>query len=69
VADTRTTPRTDRLSLLVGVVALIGAGLTLLDAAGAVQVDEVVTVTSLWIGLAVVGLVRSAVRLQQRLRS
>jgi hypothetical protein len=59
----------DKPAMLMGVVALICSGLYFLNLAGAVEVDEVVTVVSLWVGLALVGLVRSGLRLQHRLSS
>ena len=60
--------RFDALSLLTGVVALIGAALYALDSMAEANVDELVVVASLWIGLAAVGLVRSAIGLIKRLR-
>lgn len=60
--------RVDRLSLLVGVLAVVGAVLVLLDRAGWVRVDELVVLASFWIALGGAGLVRSALRLRQRLR-
>ncbi len=56
--------KVDRFSLLVGVTALVGAALVLLDRSGRVQVDEVVVLASFWIALGVVGLVRSVLRLR-----
>jgi hypothetical protein len=58
----------DKPAMLMGVVALIASGLYFLDLAGAVHVDELVTVVSLWVGLALVGLYRSGLRLRERLR-
>ncbi|MFN2536610.1 MAG: hypothetical protein ABR549_00480 [Mycobacteriales bacterium] len=57
----------DKPAMLMGVVALIASGLYFLDLAGGVEVDELVTLVSLWVGLALVGLVRSVLRLRQRL--
>lgn len=57
----------DRPAMFMGVVALIASGLYFLDLAGAVEVDELVVVVSLWIGLAAVALVRSGLKLQHRL--
>ena len=57
----------DKPAMIAGVLALTGSGLFFLDRSGAVDVDEVVAVVSLWVGLALVGLVRSGLRLQQRL--
>ena len=59
----------DKLSMTTGVLALTGSGLYFLDHSGAAQIDEVVAVGSLWVGLALVALVRSGVKLRQRLRS
>lgn len=53
----------DLPSLVTGLLALIGSGLYLVDAAGAVEVDEVVALAALLIALGVVGGVRSAVSL------
>jgi hypothetical protein len=57
----------DKPAMIAGVLALIGSGLFFLDRAGAVEVDEVVAVVSLWVGLALVGLVRSGLKLRERL--
>ena len=59
----------DRPAMFMGVVALIASGLYFLDLAGAVDVDELVIAVSLWIGVAAVALVRSGIKLQQRLSS
>jgi hypothetical protein len=61
-------PRFDKLSMLVGVVALISSGLFFLNRSDAVHVDEVVAIASIWVGLAAVGLVRAALRLRTRMR-
>ena len=66
--DQPAAPRFDKLSMLVGVVALISCGLFFLDRSGAVQVDEVVTIASIWVGLAAVALVGAALRLRTRMR-
>lgn len=60
--------RFDLLSFLVGVSALIGAGLALLAHSGAVEVDEVVVAAALLVGLGATGLVRSALRLRAQAR-
>lgn len=60
--------RFDYLSFLVGLAAVLGAGLYLLDDSGAVQVDELVAVATLWIALGTVGLVRTAQRFVSRRR-
>ena len=57
----------DRPALVMGVIALVAAGLYFADLSGAVQVDEVVAGVTLWVALAVALLVRSVVRLRQRL--
>jgi hypothetical protein len=57
----------DRSALVMGVLALVAAGLYFVDLSGAAQVDEVVAGVTLWVVLAAVLLVRSAVRLRQRL--
>jgi hypothetical protein len=57
----------DRPALVMGVLALVAAGLYFVDLSGAAQVDEVVAGVTLWVALAAVLLVRSAVRLRQRL--
>lgn len=57
----------DKLSMSTGVLALIGSGLFFLDHYGSVDVDEVVALASLWVGMALVALVRSGVKLQKRL--
>lgn len=57
----------DKPAMLMGVVALICSGLYFLDLSGAIDVDEVVLLVSIWVGLALVGLVRSGLRLQHRL--
>jgi hypothetical protein len=57
----------DKLSMTTGVLALTGTGLFFLDHSGAVQVDEVVALASLWVGMALVALARSAVKLQQKI--
>jgi hypothetical protein len=67
-SDQPVVPRFDKLSMLVGVVALISSGLFFLDRSGAVQVDEVITVASIWVGLAVVWLGRAALRLRAWMR-
>lgn len=53
----------DRTSLAVGLVALTGAGLSLLDDSGVVAVDEAVAAASLLIAAGVAGLTRSVHRL------
>jgi uncharacterized membrane protein len=58
----------DTLSLLAGVTAVVAAGLTLLSQAGAADIDEAVAVASIWIALALVGVLRAGVRLTRRLR-
>jgi hypothetical protein len=55
--------RFDTLSFVAGILALIGAGLFLLDDSGALRVDEAVTVAALLLALGAVGLVRSVGRL------
>ena len=55
-------------SLAMGVLALVLSGLYFLDLSGAVAVDGTVTVVAVWVGLAGVGLVRSALRLRQHQR-
>ncbi|MCU1601915.1 MAG: hypothetical protein JWO22_2624 [Frankiales bacterium] len=57
----------DRPALVMGVVALVASGLYFADLSGTVEVDEVVAAVTLWVALAGVLLVRSAVRLRQRL--
>lgn len=57
----------DRPALVMGVIALVASGLYFVDLSGAADVDEVVAVVTLWVAIAVVLLVRSAVRLRQRL--
>ena len=54
-------------ALVMGVVALLLSGLYFLDLAGTVAVSGTVTLVTVWIGLAGVMLLRSAVRLRQRL--
>jgi len=56
----------DKPAMLMGVVALIASGLYFLDLSGTVQVDEVVTAVSLWVGLGLVMVVRSGLRLRER---
>jgi len=57
----------DKPAMLMGVVALVASGLYFLDLSGAVEVDEVTTAVSLWVGLALVMVVRSGLRLRERL--
>lgn len=57
----------DKPAMLMGVVALVVSALYFLDLSGVVQVDEVVTVVTLWIALAAVGLLRAGLRLRERL--
>ena len=57
----------DKPAMLMGVVAVISSTLYFLDLAGAVEVDELVTAVSLWVGLGLVLLVRSGLRLRDRL--
>ena len=59
--------RHDRAALLVGVVALVVSGLYFLDLAGAVEVDEVVAAVTLWVALSLVWVVRTGLRLRERL--
>jgi hypothetical protein len=56
----------DKPAMLMGVVALIASGLYFLDLSGAVEVDEVIVAVSLWVGLGLVMVVRSLLRLQHR---
>jgi multidrug transporter EmrE-like cation transporter len=56
----------DKPAMLMGVVALIASGLYFLDLSGAVEVDEVVTAVSLWVGLGLVMVVRTGLRLRER---
>ena len=57
----------DKPAMLMGVVALVASALYFLDLGDVVQVDEVVALVTLWIALAVVGLLRAALRLKERL--
>ena len=54
----------DTFSFVVGLLALIGAGLALLDRAGEVQVDGGVTAAAFLLTLGVAGLVKAAMRLR-----
>ena len=54
----------DGFSFVVGLLAMIGAGLVLLDRAGDVQVDGGVTAASFLLAIGVAGLVKAAVRLR-----
>ena len=56
--------RVDTLSLVVGLLALVGAGLVLLDRTGAVKVDAAVSGASLLVAVAVAALLRSMLSLQ-----
>lgn len=56
----------DRTSLATGLLALTGAGLYLLDATAAVEVDEAVTGASLLVALGLAGLIRSVQKLLSR---
>ena len=57
----------DKPAMVVGVVALVASVLYFLDLAEVVQVDEVVAGVTLWVALAVVGLLRAGLRLRERL--
>jgi hypothetical protein len=57
----------DKPAMLMGVVAMIASGLYFLDLTGAVEVDELITAVSLWVGLGLVLLVRSGLRLKEHL--
>lgn len=54
----------DSFSFVVGLLALLGAGLALLDRADEVQVDGGVTAAALLLTLGVAGLVKAALRLR-----
>jgi hypothetical protein len=54
----------DAFSFVVGLLALSGAGLALLDRAGEVQVDGGVTAAAFLLAVAVAGLVKAAMRLR-----
>ena len=56
--------RVDTLSLVVGLLALVGAGLVLLDRTGAVEVDAAVSGAALLVAVAVAGLLRSLLSLR-----
>lgn len=56
----------DPFSLVVGVTALLVGGLTVLNRTDAVQVDGAVAFAVFWVGLAVLGLTASALRLRRR---
>lgn len=58
--------RADRTSLLVGVVALVAGGLTLLDRFAGVAVDAVTVLAAAGIALSVTSLLREAVVLLRR---
>jgi hypothetical protein len=58
----------DKPAMLAGVVALIASGLYFLDLSGAADVDAVVAVVAMWVGLALVGVVRGVLRLRDRSR-
>ena len=57
--------RADLLSLVVGVLALLGAGLGLLTEAGAVQVDGPVLLAAALLGAGAVGLGRALLLLRR----
>ena len=54
----------DGFSFVVGLLALIGAGLALLDRAGAVDVDGAVTAAAFLLVAGVAGVVKAAMRLR-----
>lgn len=54
----------DSFSFVVGLLAVLGAGLALLDRAGEVHVDGGVTAAAFLIALGVAGLVRAGLRLR-----
>ena len=54
----------DKFSLLVGVAAVVGAALVLLDRSGWVRVDELVVLVSFWTVLGGIALIRSVLRLR-----
>lgn len=58
----------DPVSLLAGLLALTGAGLFLLDDAGLVQVDAVLTAATLLVVLGAFSLVRSLLGLRREER-
>lgn len=60
--------RADRTSLLVGVVALVAGGLTLLDHLAGVRVDAVVVAAAAGIAVSVTSLLREGVLLVRRRR-
>lgn len=55
-----------RSSLVVGLLALVGAGLYGLDSTGAVQVDEAVTAATVFVVLGAAGVIRSVTALIAR---
>lgn len=55
----------DPWSFVVGIIALLVGGLTVLDRAGGLQVDAAVALATGWVVLAVLGLTVSAVRLRR----
>ena len=57
--------RADLLSLVVGVLALLGAGLALLGEAGAVQVDGAVLLAAAVLAAGAVGLGRALLLLRR----
>lgn len=56
----------DGLSFLTGVLALLGAGLYVLDDSGTTQVDEAVVGAALVLALGLYGLVRSVLTVRTR---
>lgn len=56
--------RLDLLSLVAGLLALVAAGLVLLDRSGTVEVDAAVSGAALLVALAVAGLLRSLLSLR-----
>jgi hypothetical protein len=53
--------------MLMGVVALVASALYFLDVWGVVAVDEAVALVTVWVALALVGLLRAVLRLRDRL--
>ncbi len=56
----------DPFSLVVGVIAFLLGGLTVLDRTEAVHVDGAVAFAAFWVALALLGLAVSALRLRGR---
>ncbi len=55
----------DPFSLVIGALALLVGGLTVLDSTASVQVDGAVAFAAFWVGLALIGLAVSVLRLRR----